>query len=277
MLTPAERARYEAQGYVIPALRLPEAEVEALRRACEYMMAANPDLRPENLMNPHMAPWPEGENPFLVLAHDARIVGAVASLLGEDLVLWVTRILAKLPEEGMEVPWHQDGRYWPIRPLATCSVWIALDAATPGNGCMRFLPGSHRGAGLLPHRSVERDDVVLKLELEPGAWDPEAAVDVVLEPGQMSLHDVRLAHGSRANRSRQRRAALILRYFPGTSVFERGIPDPDGQHGFAVSGQPLWLVRGRDRSGRNDFRTGHDVWRARYAHMASTAAASPSP
>jgi hypothetical protein len=82
---------------------------------------------------------------------------------------------------------------------------------------------------------------------------------VELEPGQMSLHDVYMIHGATVNRSPQRRAGVAIRYMPGTSVLERNLIPPNASSGYLVdfSTRPLWLLRGRDRTGRNDFSIGH--------------------
>ena len=159
----------------------------------------------------------------------------------------------------MEVPWHQDGQYWPIRPLATCTAWIALDPSTVENGCLRVIPGSHRGKVLHPHLTEDRQDVVLTQRAVDGSFDEKTAVDIELEPGQMSLHDVYMIHGAAANRSAQRRTGVALRYMPATSVFERDLRPVDGKTGVPVdfARRPLWLLRGVDRSGRNDFVVGH--------------------
>jgi ectoine hydroxylase-related dioxygenase (phytanoyl-CoA dioxygenase family) len=75
----------------------------------------------------------------------------------------------------------------------------------------------------------------------------------------MSMHDVYLIHGAAANRSTKRRTGAALRYMPGTSVFERDISPVDGKSGVttAFSTRPLWLLRGEDKTGRNDFKVGH--------------------
>jgi ectoine hydroxylase-related dioxygenase (phytanoyl-CoA dioxygenase family) len=92
-----------------------------------------------------------------------------------------------------------------------------------------------------------------------GTFDEAAAVDLELEPGQMSLHDVYMIHGAAANTSGQRRTGVALRYKPATSVFERDLRPVDGQSGVPVNfaQRPIWLLRGVDRSGRNDFSVGH--------------------
>jgi ectoine hydroxylase-related dioxygenase (phytanoyl-CoA dioxygenase family) len=113
---------------------------------------------------------------------------------------------------------------------------------------------------------ANRDNLVLNLELDQDQFEESQAVNVELEPGQMSLHDVRLIHGSLANTSGQRRAALIMRYMPATSHYDRSLVTQRRDNSpFNIFHQPLWLVRGVDRSGRNDLSHGHLQWRERYA------------
>src|SRR5258708_16521762 len=82
----------------------------------------------------------------------------------------------------------------------------------------------------------------------------------------MSLHDVRMIHGSLANTSGQRRAALIMRYMPATSHYDRSLRDQRRDNApFNIYDQPLWLMRGEDKSGKNDFIQGHDIWHKRFA------------
>jgi ectoine hydroxylase-related dioxygenase (phytanoyl-CoA dioxygenase family) len=92
-----------------------------------------------------------------------------------------------------------------------------------------------------------------------GSFDEALAADLELQPGQMSMHDVFMIHGAAANTSGQRRTGVALRYMPATSLFDRTLRPVDGQTGVPVSfaTRPLWLLRGRDRTGRNDFVTGH--------------------
>ena len=96
-----------------------------------------------------------------------------------------------------------------------------------------------------------------------GTFDESLAVDVELEPGEMSLHDVYMIHGARPNTSTQRRTGVALRYMPATSVFHRDLRPAEGKTGVAVNfaKRPLWLVKGVDRTGKNDFSVGHaDAW-----------------
>jgi ectoine hydroxylase-related dioxygenase (phytanoyl-CoA dioxygenase family) len=263
-----ELAHYREHGYVFPRYRLPDGLVRELRAALDGLLASYTDVKQEDLANPHMLPPTDGPgtNPFMRAARQPEILDMLAQLLGPDLVLWITRVLCKPAAKGREVPWHQDGEYWPMRPLATCSVWIALDPASTANGCMRFIPGSHKQQQLYRHHVTNRDNLVLNLELDQDQFDEAQAVNVELEAGQMSLHDVRLIHGSLANTSGQRRAALIMRYMPATSHYDRSLVTQRRDNSpFNIFHQPLWLMRGVDRSGKNDFAHGHAQWRERYA------------
>jgi ectoine hydroxylase-related dioxygenase (phytanoyl-CoA dioxygenase family) len=157
----------------------------------------------------------------------------------------------------MEVPMHQDGAYWPIRPLATCTVWVALDHVTEENGCMRVVPGSHRHQSL-SHQKESREDLVLNQRVNDGRIDPENTVSLELVPGQFSMHDVHLVHGSHPNRSGKRRAGLAIRYMPSTSVFNRDLIDTGTGSGYLINfaKRPLWLIRGKNKAG-SDLKVGH--------------------
>lgn len=262
-LSAAEIAHYTRDGYVIPAFRLGSDKVDRLRGTLDRLIADNPGVRPEKLVSAHV----EGDNgegvkgsaAFLELARDPDILGLVVKVLGPDVILWGCHVFCKPGGDGYETPWHQDGHYWPIRPLATCTVWVALDRSDTSNGCLRVIPGSHRDKRLHEHLHEDRPNLVLNQKMADGTFDEKAAVDLVLEPGQMSLHDVYMIHGAEANRSPRRRAGVALRYMPATSHFDRALKPHDGKTGVPVAfaTRPLWLVAGVDRSGKNDFTIGH--------------------
>jgi ectoine hydroxylase-related dioxygenase (phytanoyl-CoA dioxygenase family) len=258
-----EIERFRNAGIVIPRYRLPSARIDGLRATLDRLIAANPTVRPERLVSVHIegrnSEGVRGSRDFLALAREPAILDLVEQLIGPDIILWGCQIFCKPGGDGMEVPWHQDGHYWPIRPLATCTVWVALDRSTVENGCLRVIPGSHRGQRLYDHLREDRDDVVLNQAVKPGEFDPSTALDVELEPGQMSMHDVYLIHGSNPNRSPKRRAGVAIRYMPATSLFDRGLMARSAASGYTVdfTSRPIWLLRGVDRTGRNDFRVGH--------------------
>ena len=258
-----EKAKYRADGYVVPRYRVPAARIDALRGVLDQLIRDNPTVRPERLVSIHIegknAEGIRGSKAFLELAQDPAILDLVADVIGPDIILWGCQIFCKPGGDGMEVPWHQDGQYWPIRPIATCTVWVALDPSTVENGCLRVIPGSHRGKVLHPHLTEDRKDLVLTQRTVDGTFDEAAAANIELEPGQMSLHDVYMIHGSAPNRSPKRRAGVAIRYMPATSHFDRGLMETNDKSGYVVdfARRPLWLLRGQDRTGKNDFSIGH--------------------
>lgn len=253
MLSDAQIAHYHDQGYVFPDYRLPADVLEAIRADHDRLLARFPQ-HPEFRDNcPALLNYDFG---FLDYARNPDILDMVEQLIGPDIALWNMSFFAKPAFNGKRTPWHQDGDYWPIRPLATCTVWIAVDDATRENGCMRFLPGSHRRKQVRPH--VTRNDPALTLqqELVADEVDEEAAVDVELEAGQISLHDVYLAHGSAENRSDRPRRGMTLRLMPTTSLYDReeAARMQAARGGRSLAHHSLLLMRGVDRHGGNDFR-----------------------
>jgi ectoine hydroxylase-related dioxygenase (phytanoyl-CoA dioxygenase family) len=135
-------------------------------------------------------------------------------------------------------------------------VWIAVDAATPENGCLRILKGSHKDRRLRKHNTVAAGDVTLTQELAPEEYNESEAVDLELQAGQVSLHDVFLLHGSEANTSPNPRRGMTLRFMPTTSHFDRDLAiDLHKRLGITDhSVRTLYLMHGLDESGKNDFR-----------------------
>ena len=265
-LSQGEIDHYRRDGWVVPQWRLPASQVAAMREALDELLRRNPGVRPEKLVSAHVerAGGDNGEGvrgvaDFLALARDPEIVELVADVIGSDVALWGCHVFCKPAGEGYETPWHQDGHYWPNRPLATCTVWVALEPSTTANGCLRVIPGSQRQRQCHPHLLEDRTDLTLQLRTDETTFDAHQAVDLELQPGQMSMHDVYMIHGARVNHSTQRRTGVALRYMPGSSVFERNLNPVDGKSGVPVAfaSRPLWLLRGQDRTGRNDLHVGH--------------------
>ena len=247
MLTEDQIRSYRRDGYVVPGYRLPDAALADIRALHDHLLAKHPEFED---YCPAVLAFDTG---FLNIARIPAILDMVEQLIGADFALWNSSFFAKPARVGTKTPWHQDGEYWPIRPLATCSVWIAVDAATPENGCLRVIPGSHRRRALGRHDFNGADGLSLPLELRAEEFDAGAARDVVLDMGQISLHDVYLIHGSEPNRSAKPRRGMTLRYMPTTSVYRRDLAERRSGL-LAMSERTLYLMRGVDRSGRNDFR-----------------------
>jgi hypothetical protein len=255
-------ARYRAEGLVVSPFRLPDELLARMRASLDRLLAARSDIPPESLICPHIpaggAHGAAAAAEWLEYCTNPQILDLVEQLIGPDIILWGSQVFCKPARIGREVPWHQDGQYWPIKPLATCSAWIALDDVDAHNGCMRYIPGSHASGSIYEHRVTDREGIVLNQEVDPSSFDASSARDDVLQAGQFSLHDVFLIHGSGPNRSSRRRAGFVIRYMPATSLFERSGGWKQSQSGvsFNLSRRPIWLVRGQDRAG-NDYRLGH--------------------
>ncbi|MCY3885985.1 MAG: phytanoyl-CoA dioxygenase family protein [Gammaproteobacteria bacterium] len=246
MLTSTQVRHYTEKGYVIPDFRLDENTVQSIRDDHTRFVQKFPQFFD------YCGALLVYDLAFLNYARDECILNMVEQLLGPNLALWNSSLFAKPPKVGSKTPWHQDGEYWPIRPLATCSVWIAVDDSTRENGCLRFIPGSHRSKRLSPHHKNDAKGLSLPLELDADQFDESAAVDIELEAGQISLHDVYLMHSSEPNRSYKPRRGMTLRFMPTTSVYCRNLSS--GPSARVDRARTLFLMRGVDVSGENDFR-----------------------
>jgi len=256
MLSEAQIAEYHDKGYVVPDYRLPEAQLQEIRDRHTALLQRHPEFRDNAsvLLNYDLG--------FLNYARDPNILDMVEQVIGPDICLWNMSFFAKPALNGKKTPWHQDGQYWPIRPLATCTVWIAIDAATAENGCLRYIPGSHKVNRLLAHVRKNDPDCTLNQELRPEEYDESQAEDLILEAGQMALHDVYLAHGSEVNRSPHPRRGMTMRMMPTTSVYDRELAKAmhAERGGLDLSRHSIFLLRGVDRSGQNDFRLRARAW-----------------
>jgi len=250
MLTEAELDHYREDGFVVPDFRLPEKTIDAIRADHTRLITERPefvDYCPTVLAY---------DLSFLNYARIPAIVDMVEQILGPDFALWNSSFFAKPALKGRKTPWHQDGQYWPVRPVATCSVWIAVDDSTPENGCLQVIRGSHKSRRLLRHGLNTSQNLTLNQELDPSEYDEGDAIDIVLEAGQISLHGVYLVHGSEPNTSPKSRRGMTLRFMPTTSVFDRALARQqriNKKLGVGHEDRTLFLMRGRDRSGQNDF------------------------
>jgi Phytanoyl-CoA dioxygenase (PhyH) len=253
-LTARERSAYLQNGLVIPDFRLSDPVRSELLDAIDELLSVTAGQAPESLVCPHvpgMHNLPESvTKKWLAFSAQPDILDLVEALIGPDIILWGGQVFCKPAVTGMEVPWHQDGEYWPIRPLATCTVWLAIDDVSIENGAMRYIPGSHSARRLFPHVVSDRDDLALNRVLDPACYDESTAAYDELKSGQLSLHDVYLIHGSAPNMSGKRRAGFAMRYMPATSLFDRNLDMGSGSQHFATqfATRPIFLMRGSAHS-----------------------------
>jgi len=256
MLTRAEVETYYSKGYVIPQrFRLSEDELTELRAALDAVLMDNPDIPPDRLVNPHLdrgKPYRiKGQRKFHNLAQDPRILDMAEQVIGPDLILLFTHLFCKPAISKRIVPWHQDGPFWPVEPMASCTVWVALDDVDESNGAMKVIPGSHK-ENTLEHRLLDDENSTLNREIPVDDVDETRSELIALKAGQVSLHDIGIVHASAANTSGRRRAGLALRYMPATSCMYRVMPNAAA----SWEDMPMELVRGLNRNPNNDFSKG---------------------
>ena len=267
-LTEQEIETYHRDGLVIPSTyRIPESTLARIDQHYQNLLddnRDNPEFSADFIPGPHLdasgSYGVKGDPEWLEFTRIPEIFDMVEQLIGSDFILWGVTIFGKPAKTGKATPWHQDGDYYPIEPLETLTVWISLDGSIPEQGCMKFIPGSHRSHKVYSHHFEHRADYTLAQVIDDDQVELNLARDIVLEAGQISLHDVYLVHGSEPNRSDKRRMGLVLRIMPATSFYNHNsgkIKESAGSpHGY--SNRALFLLRGEDKSGRNDFFRGHE-------------------
>ena len=230
-LSEAAIAHYREAGYFHPLQVLSEAEVAECRRQLEQIEATqgHPIQGPGRSKSHLLFPWIDE------LIRHPKILDAVEDLIGPDILLWNSVWWIKEPMSEAYVAWHQDGKYVGLDTSQFVTAWLALSPATLESGCMRVLPGSHREP-LLDHNDLFTEDNMLSRGQEIAVpVDESRTVAMELAPGQISLHDVGLAHASAPNRSRDRRIGLSMHFIPTSS------------RQLARDNDTATLVRGEDR------------------------------
>ena len=225
--------QYRRDGYWFPHRVLSEAEAGGLRDKLEAFEAAegHPIDGAQRVKAHILFKWLDD------LIRHPRILDAVEDLIGPDILCWTSVFWIKEANSASYVSWHQDLKYWGLDSDDMVSTWLALSPATLESGCMHVLPGSQRGE-LLPHDDRYHADNLLTRGQEIAVDVDEAeTVAMALAPGQMSFHNVRMAHGSGPNRSGDRRIGISIHYMPTRTRQLLGDWDSAA------------LVRGEDRYG----------------------------
>ena len=201
--------RYQEDGYLSPLRVLSKAEAVDYRTRLEAIETAGAAGTDHLKFKPHLL-----FTCFDELIRHPKILDAVEGVIGPNILCWATNFFTKEPKTTSYISWHQDLTYWGLDPADIVTAWVALSPATVESGCMRFVPGTHK-MEIVPHNDTFAEDNLLSRgqEVEVDV-DEKEAVNVVLQPGEMSLHHVKLIHGSNPNRSDDRRIGFAIRYVP---------------------------------------------------------------
>jgi ectoine hydroxylase-related dioxygenase (phytanoyl-CoA dioxygenase family) len=206
-LSPQQVEQYRREGFVFPLDVFSAAEVARFRSEFESLIESSRKHSPKRLDRLHL---------FFDWAHELvihqKLLDVVETILGPDILVYGTLVLSKQPQDMRYVSWHQDSFYSGLHLTPSTTAWIALTPSHAANGCMRVIPGSHR-LGALDHENVgdphllNRRGERIKVDV-----DESHAVDVVLQPGQLSLHESTIVHGSNPNTSDEPRTGFIVRF-----------------------------------------------------------------
>ena len=238
-LSSAQVERYARDGFLSPVAALtPDEAADCRGKLAAFERAVGGPLTAPGIDEPYrsrthvLLAWVHA-----LVSHHA-ILDAVEGLIGPNILVYTSTWFIKEPESAAIAAWHQDAKYFGLRPHVHVTAWLALTDATAENGCMEFLPGSyHRGQ--LPHRagvvaaSVNRVGQAVTLEI-----DDAPAVHAPLRAGEFSLHHTLCLHRSQPNRSSGRRVGLAISYVPTSA-----------QHVGVKHKMPAMLVRGVDTFG----------------------------
>jgi chlorinating enzyme len=209
-LSASQVAAFRDNGYHFPVRVFSREEARALRAELErHEAAAGAPLKGKWRVKSHLLfTWADR------IVHDPRVLDAVEDLIGPNILCWTTNFFIKEAKSPGFVSYHQDAAYWGLEPEEVVTAWVALSAANLESGCMKVLPGSHFDSHL-PHVETYAENNMLTRGQEIAVEvDESRAVAMPLEPGEMSLHHIRLVHGSAPNHSNDRRIGLAIRYLP---------------------------------------------------------------
>ncbi len=144
---------------------------------------------------------------FAAQLRDPALLDMVEQLIGPNIRWHHTKLNAKQPRGSGHVEWHTDWGYYPHTNCDLLEVGVAIDPSTIENGCLYVLPGTHLGPAL-----DHTENGVFVGAVPAGSFDSDAAEPLVLEPGDISIHHVRILHGSGPNRSDAQRRLLLQGY-----------------------------------------------------------------
>ena len=210
MLSNAAVESFRRDGYHFPVPVLTSGEVARYRNCLEQHEAeTGAPLQGNWRHKAHLLfTWVDE------LVHHPKIVDAAEDVLGPNLLCWTTNFFIKEANSPGFVSWHQDAFYWGLSKDDVVTAWVALSPANLESGCMKFVPGSQTQDHIEHVDTFHKDNLLSRGQEIAVKVDGQQTVNCILNPGEMSLHHVKLVHGSEPNRSNDRRIGLAIRYIP---------------------------------------------------------------
>lgn len=206
-LSPKQIKDFHENGYLGPFQAWRPEEMKIVRENVLNEINQKPKFgQSNNNQSRHL----DCKSVFDVCSHPS-IVEKLCSLLGPNIILWRSHFFTKNaedPSSQKEVPWHQDGNYWPIEPVLNISAWVAFDEVNTENSCVQIIPGSHKQA--IPHIEAESHHNFKEMA-NPDFFDERKKVNMILKPGEFFIFNEKLLHHSEIHRSQNRRMGLAVR------------------------------------------------------------------
>ena len=234
---------YAHDGFVFPIDAISESEARSIRDDLEVAEAELAD-DPEKLML--LRSYPDRLLPsFDKLIRNPNLITAVSTILGTNLMVWNSGLFIKEANTSKVVTWHQDLNYWGLDEVNEITAWVALSSSDVASGCMRFVPGTHTRQ-IVPHADTFAENNLLSRGQEIAVEvDDSDAVDVILKPGQASLHHGHLFHASGPNTTDDRRIGSAIRYISTSMKQKTGdrtlvalVSGEDRYDHFSIAGPP---------------------------------------
>ena len=212
---------YRRDGFVFPVSVMSAKEAFSYRARFEQFERDRPQymkgMRRQKL---HLvAMW------MAELVRRREILDTVEDILGPDLLCWQTSLFIKDAHDPGFVSWHQDGNYWGLSSHEVVTAWLALSSATVESGCMKMMPGSHKWEGVEHEDTFDGHNLLTRGQVMKREIDEAKATNVVVKPGEISLHHVNIAHASAPNCSTDRRIGIAIRYVTPRVRQVTGVPD----------------------------------------------------
>jgi hypothetical protein len=201
---------FERDGYYAPIPVIGAAEAAECRRKLEAFEATHGrPLKPEYRQKAHLLfTW------LADLVRHPAITDNVARVLGPDLLVWSSSFFIKDARDPAFVSWHQDSTYWGLSEPAVLTAWVAFTPSNHSNGCVRVIPGTHLMDQVAHKETFDANNILTRGQEIAVEVDESKAVELVLKPGEMSMHHIRLFHNSEPNASDDRRIGFAIRYIP---------------------------------------------------------------
>jgi non-haem Fe2+, alpha-ketoglutarate-dependent halogenase len=205
--------QYDDEGFVSPIDIFSKNKANEIRKEIELIEQKMPgELDKSGRYNAHLI------SPLLdEVAHDSKILDAIQSLIGKNILICGTTLFIKNPNEKGFVSYHQDAKYIGLKPYNWVTAWVAITDSNEHNGCMRMWAGSHK-EDLKEHDQMFNEGNLLTRGQTVNNVPIDKTKPLILKAGQMSLHHPTVVHGSDLNNSNDRRIGFVIQSYIGTDV-----------------------------------------------------------